>query len=225
MNKTISIVVAHPDDEVIWFAPFFNKTKTTIFNLETSVSNKKIYCLTCANNSIRANEYKEIMRKLSCEAEIFNVSIKRGLSKSNFFDIYKKVKIIYKSKPDYVISHCLYGEDHFHPQHITTSIACILLSIKNNIPLITSASNSGIIKNIKNVLIRTNYLSLKSILFMPIKALMIFLDGIFFKKSCLLKADEFIIKNSINTYKSQSLDYERFLGNSFRFAELKLVKK
>lgn len=225
MNKNISIVVAHPDDEVIWFAPFFNKTSTTVFNLETSSSNKKIYCLTCANNMIRASEYKEIMHKLSCDAEIFNVSIKRGLSKSNFFEIYKKVKIIYESKPDYVISHCLYGEDHFHPQHITTSIACIILSIKNNIPLITSASNSGLLKNIKNVIKRTNYLSVKSILFIPLKALMIFMDLIFFKKSYLFEADEFVIKNSISTYQSQSLDYERFLRNSFRFAELKLIKK
>ena len=54
---------------------------------------------------------------------------------------------------------------------------------------------------------------------------MIFMDGIFFKKSYLLEADEFVIKNSISAYQSQSLDYERFLRNSFRFAELKLIKK
>lgn len=225
MKKNISIIVAHPDDEVIWFAPFFNTTNTTIFNLEISASNKKIYCLTCANDMTRANEYKKIMHKLSCDAEIFNIPIKRGISKSNFLEIYKKVEMIYKLKPDYVISHCLYGEDHYHPQHITTSIACIILSFKNNIPLITSASNLGCLKNIKNIFIRTNYLSVKSILFIPIKALMIFMDAIFFKKSCLFKADEFILNNSINTYKSQSLHYERFLVNSFRFAKLNLLNR
>ena len=51
MKEKISIFVAHPDDEIIFFAPFFNIKTNNFF--DQKIFNRGLICLTCKSNKIR----------------------------------------------------------------------------------------------------------------------------------------------------------------------------
>lgn len=222
MNKKITFVVAHPDDEVIWFAPFFNKDIFNIAGLDFSRCSKEIICLTCGDNKIRSDEFRKILDRFNLNGKIMDIPIKRGISYKNYKQINIAIRKLYKTKPDIVITHCLYGEDHFHPQHILTSISCFINSLSTNSLIISSASNRSYLSNMLNAIHRTNFISIKSISFLFIKIFLITLDLLLFKKMPgTFKAEATVIKDSIDIYESQSTDYERFNNNKFRYAKLR----
>lgn len=75
----------------------------------------------------------------------------------------------------------------------------------------------------KNINYR-DFISIKNILFLPIRIFLITLDLFLFKKmSRTFKAKTIVIKDSIDIYESQSKDNERFNNNEFRYSKLKLA--
>ena len=73
--------------------------------------------------------------------------------------------------------------------------------------------------------VRTNFRSIKSILFIPIQIILILLDYILFNKKYQLVADNEILFEAKRIYKSQSLEYYSYEMNKYSFGEIRKIWK
>ena len=224
MKEKISIFVAHPDDEIIFFAPFFNKETDNLFN--QNIFNRELICLTCKSNKIRRSEFIKITNHIKCSPIHFDLPIVRGLPILHFKENYKLIYPIIKNKTNICVTHSLYGDDHFHPQHSIISLVCLFSRINLRIPMIVPKSQKNLIYVLFSAFtVRTNFKSIKSILFIPIKIILIFLDYILFNKKYQLVADNEILFEAKRIYKSQSLEYHSYKINKYSFGEIRKIWK
>ena len=105
MGKRL-MVVAHPDDEVIFGGAHLIRYK-----------HWKVVCVTNGNNRIRKREFERVMRAVGADYEIWNY---RDTYSRNF-DIVRLKKdlsrLILQSQFQMIVTHGLKGE-YGHPQHI-----------------------------------------------------------------------------------------------------------
>jgi len=114
----ILIVVAHPDDEILWFG-----------DLILNNSNKiKVLCVTNYSNERRRNEFKKIMEKCKVDYEMWDFSDLRSYADCPLLKE-KLSKIIPYHK--YIYTHSLSGESG-HPTHILI-YKCLYDLVKNNL--------------------------------------------------------------------------------------------
>ena len=177
LNKQISIIVAHFDDEVVFFAPFFQNNEEHFF--DENIYKKKLFCLTCKSNKVRRSEFIEITKLLGCSHKQFDLPIVRGLAANYFKDTNHLLKPIIK-KSNISVTHSLFGDDHFHPQHSIISLVCFINCIRYKTKMIVSKSQKNFFLVLLSAFSRTNYKSFKSILFLPLKITLILFDYIFF---------------------------------------------
>lgn len=222
MIKNITIIVAHPDDEIIFFAPLFNSVDSIFGKLFKF--NSKVICLTCKSNSIRSTEFENIVKYLKCSSLHYDLPIIRGFAIGEFIKTYQLLRKSLKTDTDICVTHSLYGDDHFHPQHSLISIVCLFWCIKNRKSIIVHRSPKSIFNHIVVLLFKqTDFMSIKSILFLPIKILLIVLDFMIFKKIIKISADKNILEAAQKIYKSQSLEYHSFLKNEYSYAEIRYI--
>jgi mannosyltransferase OCH1-like enzyme len=98
------VVVAHPDDELLWFGSF----------LINNAKNSTVLCITNASNSTRANEFSNVMRSLGCNFIMWDL---KDCKSYNHCDLLKRRLKQIVSKYKNVYTHSLSGETG-HPQHI-----------------------------------------------------------------------------------------------------------
>lgn len=110
-NKNILIVVAHPDDETLWF---FQSTQVLKQN-----NRIQIFCMTHAAVSKRGKELQSM-------ADAFGLKVLFGHCEDTGFNKYLKskeveqafIKIFSRQKFDLVITHPPHGGEKPHPHHI-----------------------------------------------------------------------------------------------------------
>jgi LmbE family N-acetylglucosaminyl deacetylase len=109
-KKEVLVVVAHPDDEVIWAGGTLLKSK----------ENKTIICLCRKNDKDRFPRFGKVCKLLKAKEYIFDLDDAESgkLKKISNKDIIKKVLSVTKGKEyDYLYTHGKEGE-YGHPRHI-----------------------------------------------------------------------------------------------------------
>ena len=214
--KVINIVCAHPDAEIIFFGPFLN---SSLFNNSRKCL-VNVYCLTCKDHTVRSKEFALFMDSLSVNYKIYDYKIVRGM---NFFNIYRYYRWIKNnvntlSNQTLFVTHSIYGDDHFHPQHIFLSIATLLyvriyrydVLFSNNLLFANTFYKSSF------------YSSNQNLIFKYLKLFLMLLSRIIYKKSFFMSCRKSTIKKSISCYKSQNLSYNTLIENKFHFSEFRL---
>ena len=218
------LFVAHPDDEVIFFAPLLN-SKLPNFPGENEIYGEidKVVCMTCKDDPIRSTEFKRLADCVGFQGEIFNIPIVRGFSLENYYQILKQVQSCVSLGAEKCVTHSLYGDDHFHPQHVLLSIAVTYVCIRQGLRIVVAECDCSTIQLFLRAFKRTDWRRLKSIAFLPLKLALIIIHKILFKPEGLYQADQDILDNARFTYTSQSLEYPSFIENSYRFALLRNI--
>ena len=103
---------------------------------------KKLFCLTCKSNKVRRSEFIEITKLLGCSHKQFDLPIVRGLAANYFKDTNHLLKPIIK-KSNISVTHSLFGDDHFHPQHSIISLVCFINCIRYKTKMIVSKSQKN----------------------------------------------------------------------------------
>ncbi len=110
-NKKILIIVAHPDDETLWFFQSMQQLKT---NNEVTV-----FCLTHAAVSKRGKELSQVIDQLGLKV-VFghceDTGIDHFLKMSELRQAF--IKVFSKYKADIAITHPPHGGEKPHPHHI-----------------------------------------------------------------------------------------------------------
>jgi hypothetical protein len=105
LPKKNLIVVAHPDDEILWFGEFLiNHTRDT-----------KVLCITNASSSERSSEFLKVMKEVKCEYEMWDFQ-DRDVLNIYSIDLQNQLAIAITNYAN-VYTHSLSGE-YGHPQHI-----------------------------------------------------------------------------------------------------------
>lgn len=216
----IKCIVAHPDDEIIWAGPLLREHKTLL-----KVARKvrppswhinKVVCLTCQDHSKRSAEFKNCAKHYGFQYSFFNTPISRKLSFKELMDIWKIISSEFDNEIDICVTHAIYGDDHFHPQHMLISLVCLVNSFSRGIPLIFSHSSKPLFLVLKDAFVRTDF-TIKSFIFLPIKVVAIFLSYLISSPYIVASADIADIKCAKEIYSSQSFDYKNIHDNKFRF--------
>lgn len=98
------IIVAHPDDEVIFLAD--------------ALPGAHVICVTCGRDHVRAAEFKACIKAAGATGEIWNFNdIHGGWSEAEAKQLKCALKVAIKPGDD-VITHNAQGE-YGHPQHVT----------------------------------------------------------------------------------------------------------
>ena len=102
------IVIAHPDDEIIFFGDFLLK----------NANNTTVLCVTNSSNLIRSIEFVQVMNKVNCNYIMWDLKDCKSYSKCS--ELKKKLnKIVHNYNNIY--THSLSGETG-HPVHILLSM-------------------------------------------------------------------------------------------------------
>ena len=102
--NTNLVIVAHPDDDILWFGEFLIKNS----------SNTKVLCITSANNDIRSKEFIKVMTALNISYEMWDyIDSKTHIGS---LQLEEELKTICE-KFDNIYTHSSCGETG-HPQHI-----------------------------------------------------------------------------------------------------------
>lgn len=209
-NIKYNIYICHPDDEIIFFGGILQLLKCKTNKIE-------ITCFTCNSNKIRQKEFTTFMDKLTItNYEILDFKILRGINLVEIVKFYKKLCI---DNPKFIISHNLYGEDHFHPQHIRLSIAVQVYRIinrlkRNKIHFISSGNNhSG--DNVYKKISKTHNSTFKGYLLTSIKLTLFILHKLSVKSEHLIFDKENLGLLGERVYKSQNFDYDNIKHKSW----------
>ena len=123
------VVCAHPDDEVIFFAPVISEK----FKLE----GVRVICMTCRNHPVRAQEFDAFCSAASISGQILDNEIRRSVQFSFVRRVYRALDQGDREKPFLVIfTHSCFGDDHFHPQHVSVFLGALLYAIARRKPLV-----------------------------------------------------------------------------------------
>lgn len=138
-KNDILIVVAHPDDDLLWFGDFIIKNCQKV----------KVLCITNSSNKIRRSEFQKIMDKINVDYEMWDsCDIK---SYDNFPELKKKLsnEII---NYNMILTHSLSGETG-HPTHILLS-KILFDVVEKNLYVANLYNNSKQMSDIKNNLLK-----------------------------------------------------------------------
>ena len=127
MSK-VKCIVAHPDDEVIWFAPFLRQFSEGVSDC-TMKKIDTVVCLTCKDNFVRSKELSEISVYYKFDVSIYSSPIIRRFSYKEICCMRDIISDEFSDNTDVFFTHALYGDDHFHPQHIIISLICLYYSV------------------------------------------------------------------------------------------------
>lgn len=218
------LFVAHPDDEVIFLAPLL-EFKPSIYKDETEKTDEipTVVCMTCKDDPIRSKEFAALAAHVGFRAVISDIPIARGLSFKNFSRILELVRSNVSPGTKECSTHSLYGDDHFHPQHILLCIAVTYVCIKKGLRLTVADSNCSTAQLFFKAVKRTDWKRFKSILLLPVKLFLIMLHKIVFAPGKLRQADQLLLDRARLIYASQSLEYPSLVSNLYRFSTLRKV--
>lgn len=131
MNN-LSIFIAHPDDEILFFGGILNQ-------LNNSENNITICSFTCKEDPIRSLEFKNCLNSLKIDNFLLDYPVKR------YTNLYISDNTIYKNivkekkyffNANFLITHSPVGNERSHIQHIESFIYMNRIAKKNNIKLI-----------------------------------------------------------------------------------------
>ena len=143
------IVVAHPDDEILFFGEFIiNNSK-----------NVKVLCITNSSNEIRRNEFINILEKYNVDYEMWDYSDLRSYKYSN--EIKNRLKDYIKNF-ERIYTHSLSGETG-HPAHILI-YKYLFDTVQKNLFVANPYNYKGKISN-KKLELMNMYYSQKKILY------------------------------------------------------------
>lgn len=218
------LFVAHPDDEVIFFAPLLHENSVNYDDNGVGTSSKPtVVCMTCRDHPVRSREFKEMASLVGYRYIMYDIPIIRGLSFENYREILQRVLSNVSSDTTECATHSLYGDDHFHPQHVLLSIAVTYVCVRQGIRLYVADCSYNTFRLFIRVLKRTDWMKLKSIALLPIKLFLVIIHKILFTSSKSCQAEEGVLESANLIYLSQSLDYPSFVENSYRFSSLREV--
>jgi len=218
------LFVAHPDDEVIFFAPLLELKSSIYQDLdEKSYGNLTVVCMTCEDDPIRFKEFTALASHVGYRAAIYDTPIVRGLSFENYFRILKRVQSYVSSDTKECATHSLYGDDHFHPQHVLLSIAVTYVCIRQGVRVIVADCSCSAAQLFLRALKRTDWRRLKSIALLPFKFVLIIAHKLVFTSSKLYQAEQSLLDSASLIYASQSLEYPSFVDNLYRFSSLRNI--
>lgn len=103
-RRNILIVVAHPDDDILWFGNLIHQLGKII----------KVLCVTCFSNSNRREEFKKIMERNKVDYEMWDHCNDCSYDESPLLK--EKLSQIVKNH-EIIFTHSLSGETG-HPFHI-----------------------------------------------------------------------------------------------------------
>ena len=222
-------IVAHPDDEVIFMGAFLRTKKSIIETKEQhpdphSVCITKVACMTCQDDEVRAKEFEKICEYYKFDGSIYDLRITRSFVNANVIAIWGMVSGELDKQTDCCITHALYGDDHFHPQHMLISTVCLSICLARRIPIIFSHSSKSYKWLFSSAINRTEF-TLKSLFFLVVKLMMIGLTGLLTRYYCTARAQPADLNNAIQIYSSQSLSYINVIENKFNFRVLRSLFK
>ena len=105
-NADILIVVAHPDDESLWFGE-------GIHQLVARGKNIIVLCLSGGSNPIRSAEFKKACLRLKVKGKMLN-NPDRGVPR---LQTSPSDLDLVDWHPEYVITHAPWGNERHHPHH------------------------------------------------------------------------------------------------------------
>ena len=93
-HKSVLLVIAHPDDEVIFFSPLILKTKKLMNNLGLKEFKLYIICLTCGSNKVRSKEFNNSVKFTNkiADFKIFDEPIIRGIKLNKLSHYYSLIE-------------------------------------------------------------------------------------------------------------------------------------
>ncbi|MDF2529169.1 MAG: GlcNAc-PI de-N-acetylase [Gammaproteobacteria bacterium] len=112
MQDHFIVVVAHPDDETLWFGHAIELLKSRV-SLE-------IICLTNADVPIRAQEFRDYCQCAKVKGSILNLADRLEISLKDLEAVLKPYFARWKEerKQPHIITHSPHGDERNHPQHI-----------------------------------------------------------------------------------------------------------
>ena len=120
------VVFCHPDDEVLFLGPILDDKKYY----------KEFYCLTCGDNPIRKNEFRSFMKSLQFEPNTIGYfPIVRGFKLRWMYTYYRDI-VARCENSDLIVTHTIYGDEHFHPQHVMLALPVLLYCIRYRVNLV-----------------------------------------------------------------------------------------
>lgn len=163
-HRNILIVIAHPDDDILWFGNLIHKFNKII----------KVLCATCYSNSNRRAEFKKIMERNKVDYEMWDHYNDSSYDESPLLK--EKLAQIVKNH-EMVFTHSLSGETG-HPFHILLNKYLYQIvpknlfvsnpySIKNSFSqkkksdLLIYSSQKDVIKKYFHITIKEDYLQIK----------------------------------------------------------------
>ena len=216
----VKCIIAHPDDEVIWAGPLLSKdrvfSKVARKTQTPSWIVNKVVCLTCEDHAKRSIEFRECAKYYGFQYSFYNTPISRKLSFTEFKTMWEVISSEFDDGIDVCLTHAIYGDDHFHPQHILISFICLIQSLSRGVPLIFSHSSKSLASLLMDALRRTDF-TVKSFIFLPIKVFTIFLSYLVSSPYIVVSANEVELKIAKQVYSSQSFDYINIGNNKFTF--------
>ena len=224
-HKSVLLVIAHPDDEVIFFSPLILKTKKLMNNLGLKEFKLHIICLTCGSNKVRSKEFSNSIKFTNKIAnfQIFDEPIIRGIKLDKLSHYYSLIERNLPKNCEAIFTHSIFGDNHFHPQHVLLSLASIKVARNKNTKLFTCGDAGSSIKSIKEYLFNKKFLvnGLSGAGKTLIKIFLIFLFILFFKRVGSFSIERKKLECFREIYSSQSLEYPSFIDNSFPFSILR----
>jgi LmbE family N-acetylglucosaminyl deacetylase len=130
--KNALIIVAHPDDESLWFGG-------TLLKFSGMGIKPLIVCLTNKNHAERSKEFYSACKYLGAKGVMLDYQ-DGGLARFPLFPVFSKdLKKILKEnfgdgKIDLIISHSSHGEEHGHKQHKQVFFLAGRFARQNKIP-------------------------------------------------------------------------------------------
>ncbi len=108
----VVLLVAHPDDEVIYFLP-------VLFSARMAKISLVVVCISCGQNKIRRQEFEDSMHFWDLKYEILDHPIQRNRFPDyeySFLQALDRLQIGI-SRVDVLLTHSAVGDDRYHPQH------------------------------------------------------------------------------------------------------------
>ena len=203
------VVFCHPDDEVLFLGPI----------LEDKKYHKEFYCLTCGDNPIRRSEFKSFMNTLRFDYNTMGCfPIVRGFKLHWMYTYYRDIVARFEN-PDLIVTHTIYGDEHFHPQHVMLALPLLMYCIRNRVNLVCYGNPNLAFSYLKE----SNILSKSSIPMFLIKLLLLITHKFLFRRDGRATISDNVRRNATLSYRTQDLNYKIFEKNEYQRYKLRIL--
>ena len=118
-----------------------------------------IICLTCGSNKVRSKEFNNSVKFTNkiADFKIFDEPIIRGIKLNKLSHYYSLIEKNLPENCEAIFTHSIFGDHHFHPQHVLLSLASIKVARNKSTKLFTCGDIKSVSKASRNISLVINF--------------------------------------------------------------------